>query len=108
MPKDALHDLELLFRSRHGLVYIETEEEDRANTLLHHVADRLGVPFFTWTRSKGLRRAGLDNSVYDTEDPHKALQHVALAEFDAVYHFRSLVGSLPGHNGRAANATTLK
>jgi hypothetical protein len=24
MPKDALHDLELLFRYRHGLVYIET------------------------------------------------------------------------------------
>jgi hypothetical protein len=98
MPKDALHDLELLFRSRHGLVYIETEEEDRANTLLHHVADRLGVPFFTWTRSKGLRRAGLENSVYETDDPHKALQHVSLAEFDAIYHFRSLVGSLPGHD----------
>jgi len=98
MPNDALHDLELLFRSRHGLVYIETEEEDRADTLLAHVADRLGVPFFTWTRSRGLRRAGLDNAVYETEDPHKALQHIALADFGAVYHLRSLTGSLAGHD----------
>ncbi|MDH3208064.1 MAG: AAA family ATPase [Gemmatimonadota bacterium] len=98
MPKDALHDLELLFRSRHGLVYIETDEEDRANTLLAHVADRLGVPFFTWTRSKGLGRRDLETSVYESEEPQKALQHVALAQQDGVYHFRSIAGSLVGQD----------
>ncbi len=96
MPKDALHDLELLFRSRHGLIYLDTREEDRANSLLAHVADRLRVPFFTWTRSKGLSRADLDSAVYETEEPTKALQHVALAELEAVYHFQSLAGSLAG------------
>jgi hypothetical protein len=98
MPKDALHDLELLFRSRHGLIYIETEEEDRANGLLAHVADRVGAPFFTWTRSKGLSRADLGNPIYESDDPVKALQHVSLAEFNAVYHFKSLAGSLAGHD----------
>lgn len=98
MPKDALHDLELLFRSRHGLVYIETEEEDRANALLAHVADRLGVPFFTWTRSKGLGRSDLGTAIYESDEPQKALQHVSLAQQDGVYHFRSLAGSLAGQD----------
>jgi hypothetical protein len=98
MPKDALHDLELLFRSRHGLIYLETEEEDRANALLAHVADRLGIPLFSWTRSKGLRRSDLGTTVYESEDPQKALQHVAYAKVDGVYHFRSIAGSLGGHD----------
>ncbi len=96
MPNDALRDLELLFRSRHGLIYLDTQEEDRANALLAHVADRLRVPFFTWTRSQGLSRADLDSAIYNTDEPAKALQHVARAELDAVYHFQSLAGSLAG------------
>jgi hypothetical protein len=56
MPTDTLNDIELLIRSRYGLIYLDTPEEDRANGLLAHVADRLGLPFFTWTRSQGLSR----------------------------------------------------
>jgi len=96
MPKDALHDLELLFRARHGLIHLDTTEEDRASALLSHVADRLDIPFFTWTRSQGLSRVDLPSPVYETEEPAKALQHVALSNIDGVYHFRSLMGSLTG------------
>ena len=35
---DALRDLELLIRSRYGLIHLETREEDRALALLHHLA----------------------------------------------------------------------
>lgn len=96
MPQDALHDLELLFRARHGLVHLETAEEDRAEGLLAHVADRLGLPFFSWTRSRGISREGLDSPIYETEEPGKALQHVSVARIDAVYHFRSVIGALEG------------
>jgi AAA+ superfamily predicted ATPase len=96
MPKDALHDLELLFRARHGLIHLATDEEDRASALLSHVADRLDIPFFSWTRSQGLSRVDLPSPIYETEDPAKALQHVALSNIDGVYHFRSLMGSLAG------------
>ena len=39
-----LHDLELLVRSRYGLVFLRTPEEDRAASLLRHLADSLNVP----------------------------------------------------------------
>ncbi|MBT8404430.1 MAG: AAA family ATPase [Gemmatimonadetes bacterium] len=87
---DVLHDLELLFRSRHGVVHLDTAEEDRARGLLHHVAHRLSIPFFTWTRSRGLSRAGLKGSIYGTAEPLKALEHVAHASVDALYHFRGV------------------
>jgi hypothetical protein len=43
--------LELLIRSRYGAIHLDTVEEDRAQTLLAHAADRLGLPFFVWTRT---------------------------------------------------------
>jgi SpoVK/Ycf46/Vps4 family AAA+-type ATPase len=98
MPHDALQDIELLLRSRHGIVYLDTPEETRAGTLLTHVADRLGLPFFTWTRSGGLRRAGSTDAVYDTQEPVKALRHVATAGTEAVYHFVSLASGLTGQD----------
>lgn len=98
MPKDALHDLELLFRARHGIIHLDTSEEDRAGGLLSHVADRLRLPFFTWTRSQGLSREGLESPVYETEEPARAFQHVSVARIDAVYHFRSVLGALPGQD----------
>lgn len=98
MPHDALHDLELLFRSRHGLIHLETQETVRAGTLLQHVADRLGLPFFRWTRSKGIQREGRSEGVYDTGDPAKALRHVTAAGIEAVYHFEALASSLDGQD----------
>ncbi|MDP2956316.1 MAG: AAA family ATPase [Longimicrobiales bacterium] len=96
MPKDALKDLELLLRSRYGLIYLDTLEEDRAEGLLRHLADALKIPFFTWTRSKGLVRDGLDEPAYQTRDPVKALGHIAVSGIAALYHMRGLVGTLTG------------
>ncbi|HKK27224.1 MAG TPA: AAA family ATPase [Gemmatimonadota bacterium] len=88
--QDPLDDLELLLRARYGLVVLATDEEDRAGTLLRHLADALDLPLFTWTRTKGLRREGADGAVYGSTDPGKALAHVEAADFAAVYHFRGL------------------
>ncbi|MEQ9400666.1 MAG: AAA family ATPase [Longimicrobiales bacterium] len=103
MPHDALRDLELLFRSRHGLVWLETEEEERANGLLRYVAADLQVPFFTWTRSRGIRRSNSDDAIYETADPVQAFRHVAASPLEGVYHFQGLVGSLPGKDVLAAH-----
>ena len=91
---DPLDELALLVRSSHGLVHLDTDDEDRAETLLRHLADRLGVPHFVWTRSKGLRRDESEGPVYGTQQPGTALAHVEHSAFPAVYHFRGLAGFL--------------
>ncbi len=87
---DPLDELALLVRSNHGLAVLETEDEDRAGGLLRHLADRLGVPRFVWTPSRGLRRDDMDGPVYGTQVAQAALAHVEQAAFAAVYHFSGL------------------
>lgn len=85
-PADPLDELHLLVRSRHGVVALRTPEEERARGLLRHLADRLDVPFFTWSRTRGLRRDGAGDPVYGTEDPLQALRHAETSGLDALYH----------------------
>ena len=44
LATEALADLELLIRSRYGLIHIDSVEEERAAMLLRHLSDRLGLP----------------------------------------------------------------
>ena len=107
-PPDPLDELALLVRSNHGLVVLETPEEERAETLLTHLADRLGVPYFTWTRSRGLSRADVDTPTYNTQQPASALTHVQHAAFPAVYHFRGLSDFLEDPTTTAALADAIE
>ena len=99
--RDALREAELLIRSRHSLLLAETNDEDRLVTLLGHVADRLGIPLFHWSRSRGLVRADEPSAdakgIYGSADPSNALQHIAHAEAGALYHFHGLpAGTVEG------------
>jgi len=85
---DPLHDIELLLRSRYGLIIIDSAEEDRAETLVRLAADRISMPLFHWSRTKGLRRDGANSAVYGTTDPAQMLAHVAAAHIDALYYLR--------------------
>ena len=87
--RDPLKDIELLIRSRHGLIVIDTAEEERAATLLQHLADSMEMPLFTWSRTRGLRRSGRDGAgVYGTEDPKQALAHIHASPIEGVYHMQ--------------------
>jgi AAA+ lid domain len=74
---DTLRTLEILISSRTPLIAIETLEEERAEQALERVAGRLRIPLFTWTMTRGLRRAGAVDSIYETKEPLKALRSVA-------------------------------
>jgi SpoVK/Ycf46/Vps4 family AAA+-type ATPase len=87
---DPLGDIELLLRSRYPLILLETEEEERAESLLTYLADRLDIPLFVWTRTRGLRRADLEEAVYGTSKPLSAITHIESARFPAVYLFKGL------------------
>lgn len=94
--KDVLRDLQLLLTSRYGILHIDTEEEERALSLLHHVSDRISVPLFTWTRIKGINRVDLKGSIFETKEPGKAMAHVAAADIPAIYHFHGIGPHLNG------------
>ena len=84
---DPLADLELLIKSRYGLILVDSDEEERVLGLLRHLAERMTLPLFTWSRARGLRRDSLENAVYDTQDAGKALAHVFASRLAAVYYF---------------------
>jgi len=83
---DALADMELLVKSRYGLIVIDSVEEERIATLLRLLSDRLSLALFTWSRAKGLRRDGNANAIYGTNDPEQMLAHLAASHVAAVYH----------------------
>ena len=88
--QDVLRDIQLLFQSRYGLIHLETEEEERAISLLRHVADRIAVPLFTWSRIKGITRIDRQGAIFETREPTKAVAHVAAADIPAIYHFHGM------------------
>lgn len=96
--KDTEAELELLIRSRHALVLLETNEPERAEQLLAGIAARLSTFVFAWTRSRGVRRgvqAG-DPYVERTDEPARAL--AAIPDLGAgLYHFRDLDAWLEDH-----------
>lgn len=91
MPShDPVNDLALLVRSRYALIHITGAEEPRIEDLLARLAAEMSLPLFTWTLSKGLRRAGMANTIYDTARPATALAHVEASPIPAIYHFVGL------------------
>jgi SpoVK/Ycf46/Vps4 family AAA+-type ATPase len=92
LATEALSDLELLIRSRYGLIHIDTVEEERVQLLLRHLADRLTIPLFLWSRTRGICRDGHANGVYETQEPAQALAHIVSSQLAALYHFPAFDG----------------
>jgi hypothetical protein len=89
--KDTTDELELLIRSKYTLILLDTSEPERADETLALIASRLSLHFFSWSRSRGMRR-GIqlsDPFVQHTEEPAKALATVS-REGGGVFHFRGL------------------
>lgn len=83
-----MEELRLLIKSRYPLLGVETDEEDRLERLLAGICRELNLAFFTWSVADGLRRHDLDQPVYETQDPLKAVQHIHSARLPAVYLLR--------------------
>jgi AAA+ superfamily predicted ATPase len=92
LSSDALADIELLIRSRYGIIHLDTAEEERAERLLRHVSDRMTLPFFSWSRTRGLCRDGHANGVYETQDPAQALAHIVSSQMGGLYLFPAFDG----------------
>jgi AAA+ superfamily predicted ATPase len=86
---DLTNEIGLLIRSHYSLVYLETKEEERAESLLKHLADDLNMPFFTWTSSQGLQRTDFGEIIYGTADIKVALNHIESSKLAAIYHLKN-------------------
>ncbi|TVR64761.1 MAG: AAA family ATPase [Gemmatimonadales bacterium] len=99
MPLEhPLRDAELLIRSGHPLLVVESDDRPRTGTLLRHLADRMGLPLFRWTRVRGLTRVDQEGSIYETREPERALRHIAASPAPALYlleGFRSVLPASP-------------
>jgi len=93
---DPIRDAQLLIRSGHPFLVVETPDLPRVRSLLLHLAERMELPLFRWTRARGLGRLDQDGSVYQTEEAGKALRHVAASDVPALYLFEGLDAVLPG------------
>ena len=91
---DPLKDLELLIRSRYGLIQLPSDDEPRIHGLLEHVADRLDIPYFSWSRVTGLKRSGQPGPVYGTEQLETAFSHINSARSAGLYHFHEVAKDL--------------
>ncbi|HEX8851679.1 MAG TPA: AAA family ATPase [Gemmatimonadaceae bacterium] len=97
MAQDLPQELELLIRSRYGLIILDTVEEDRVESILKQIASSLSLHYYSWSRSKGLRR-GMSSSQPTVDvgeeaamDPAKALAIVeregsGIFQFDGLEH----------------------
>jgi len=91
MTTATLRDLNLLIRSRYSVIHLDTAEEERAEVLLHHLADAMGLLLFVWTPTKGLRRAGTTDTVYGTHTAAGAMGHIeASGSLAALYVLHGL------------------
>lgn len=84
-------ELELLVRSRHGLIVVDSWEDERIQDALRHVAASLSLPYFLWRRTKGVSRGGgLSDPFADgTASAPDALAHVE-REGSGLFHFPGL------------------
>jgi MoxR-like ATPase len=90
----ALHELSTLISSHHPLVVIETTEEQRARRLVSAAAQSLGLSFYEWSITQGLR-FGSDRDVgghgiATTQEPGGVLGHIAALDRTAVFLLKDL------------------
>ena len=69
-------ELNLVIKSKYPLVYFETIDEIYTIKQLRAVAERLGLDFYQWSLTDGLRRGDNDDPYYQTKEPLKMLRMV--------------------------------
>ena len=69
-------ELNLLIKSKYPLVCFETVDEIYTIRQLLSIAEQLGLNFYQWSLTDGLRQGDNDSSYYQTKEPVKMLRMV--------------------------------
>jgi len=82
--QDARKELALLVNSHYPIIYLETWEEGRATEILAQVAQDMLLPFYVWTITAGMSRAG-GAPIYNTGQPIQVLAEINGMEADGLF-----------------------
>lgn len=93
-PLSHLRDLEMLLLSHHPLLFLETDEAERAEVLLDHAADHAKIPFFLWSAATGLCLEGTGQPIYGTKSLAGVLGHIGASPVEALYFLKDAAGYL--------------
>jgi hypothetical protein len=69
-------ELKLLIKSKYPVVFVEAIDEQYAVNQLIPIADEMGLTYYEWSVTKGLRRKLLKDPLYNTEDAGQALRNI--------------------------------
>lgn len=76
----------MLVEAHHPLLFCETVEDERVETLLKYTADRVGLSLFLWNANDGLEKVGPETSrPLGTDDPAKCLAFIEQADLEAIF-----------------------
>ena len=84
VSENARKELALRVKSHYPIIYLETWEEGRATEILAQVAQDLLLPFYVWTITAGLSRAG-GAPIYNTGLPIQVLAEINALEADGLF-----------------------
>ncbi|HEY3244986.1 MAG TPA: AAA family ATPase, partial [Phycisphaerae bacterium] len=89
---DVVDELKLLIRSRHPIITIETDEEQRAVARIMQAADSVSIRVYRWNLIHGLRATPPEpvQSIAQTQKPGDVLAHVLAQTFAAVFVMEDL------------------
>ena len=85
---DPQSELDILIRSRYGVIVLDTADEARADALIRQAASRLSLRMWRWTRHAGLERLGASEPAREgTDIPLGALRAVASMAVEGLFVF---------------------
>jgi len=91
MPnQDFKRNLQVLLRSRHAIIFIDSNEKERVKELLTDIAEKMKIAFMVWTRSKGLGPYYQKGENRQTLTANQALRQVEIQQIRAIYNFQEL------------------
>ena len=93
---DFIEDLRLLVRSRHPIITIETEEEQRALDRVSRAIKSLSMQSFVWDMVDGLRATAPApaQSLPKTKTPKDVLTHILSKDWGAVFILKDMCAHL--------------
>jgi hypothetical protein len=70
----ANEELTLLIKSKYPVIFVESIDEEYVVSELRQIAGQLGLIFYQWSVTTGLRRGYQVNPYYQTADPEKMIR----------------------------------